>query len=380
MKKNLVVSTCGTSVLTNGAGNDMRKLLVRCANKKEMDIPSPEREAMDRWIEERSKELKIACDDPAARMSAEINGLLAFYRVEGTDVRDDGQDEHYLLVTDTYLGRRAFLCISGWIKRRFGRPPQMVSAGGLNTADISDFRAALADIVHQLDRQHRLLDWRNQGYHVVFNLTGGFKSVNGFMQTIGMLFANECFYLFEGSRELMRVPRLPIGLDTTGAFGANLAAVRRMANGAELTRIECGTLPETLLFEVSGSGVTLSEWGLSLWIAERREHYGKALMDPISVRLRFSDHFQRQGDGRTGILRQDDRLDQLNCRLDELARCMDGGGQSGGYNPRGLRFKKLASQVSGSTHEFHIWTDLDRRGYGHYDDDRFVVDRIDDHL
>ena len=83
MKKNLVVSTCGTSVLTNGAGNDMRKLLVRCANKKEMDIPSPEREAMDRWIEERSNELKIACDDPAARMSAEINGLLASIALKG---------------------------------------------------------------------------------------------------------------------------------------------------------------------------------------------------------------------------------------------------------------------------------------------------------
>lgn len=380
MTNNLVVSTCGTSVLTNGAGDDMRRLLVTYANKKEKDIPSTEREGIDRWIEERSKELGNACDDVAARMSAEINGLLAFYRAKGTGVRGHEQDQHYLLVTDTYLGERAFLCISNWIEHRFGRPPQKVSAGGLNTADIGNFRAALTDIVNELDKQHRLADWRNQGYYVAFNLTGGFKSVNGFMQTVGMLFANECFYLFEGSKEVMRVPRLPITLDTASAFDDNLTAVRRMANGEELTRTECGTLPETLLFEVSGSDVMLSEWGLSLWIAERRKHYGQALMTPISKQLRFSDHFQRQGDEKERILRQDDRLAQLNCRLDELARCIDGGGQVGNYNPRGLRFKKLANQKSGSTHEFYIWTDLDHRGYGHYDDNRFVVDRIDDHL
>ena len=330
---------------------------------------------IDAWVDQRREHMREVTDEAAAQLSAEINGLLAYYRGAGTAMADNERDQHWLVVTDTYLGQRAFECIGGWLGRNFPQPAK-VTAGGLNTSRIADFRAALADIVMVLDGLG-LAQWRRRGYRVVFNLTGGFKSVNGFMQTIGMLFADECFYLFEGSGEVMRVPRLPISLDAATPFRDNLDAVRRMANGETLTRGDCGTLPETLLFVVDDS-VQLSEWGAALWLRARPEMYGEALMEPLSGRLRFSAVFNEQvGDRRPGILRQPDRLDTLNQRLDDLARHLETGKNLGRLGFRPLQ----GNPIPPCTHEFDIWGDQEHRGFGRYEDvgggQVFVVERIE---
>ena len=178
----------------------------------------------------------------------------------------------------------------------------------------------------------------------------------------------------------MRVPLLPITLDARGAFSRDLLSVRKLANGIELNRSEVAAVPDTLLFEVGGC-VKLSDWGVLLWPAERDAIYGEGLMRPLLNGVQFSRGFCRQVARPTGLLRQIDRVRRLNMRLDDLALCIDQGGQNGTHNLNGLDFKKLQGKpIQGSTHEFDIWSDLDRRGFGHYEDDLFVVDRVDDHL
>ena len=377
--RKVIVSTCGTSIFTNGADDKMRKLLNSSSNKKKTDIPSEDRKQIDDWIAKRASKLRVANEVDAADMSAELNGLLTYYRAAGVDIKDAGQDQHYLVSTDTYLGERASNCISDWWKRRGGGRLTNITTGGLNTSDMDDFRAALADIVDILDG-NGLANWRREGRHVAFNLTGGFKSVNGFMQSLGMLFADECFYFFEGSQEIMRVPLLPLKLDARSAFEHDLFSVRQMANEIEVDSRDCSGIPETLLFKVSGRA-TLSEWGRTLWIAERKEIYGERLMEPLSRKVRFSQKFTDQVEDRKRLLSHKSRVSGLNVRLDNLARCIDEGGQHGKYNPRALRFKRIKGpSIKGSDHEFYIWSDLNRRGYGHFDKGVFEVDRIDDHL
>ena len=363
---NLIVSTCGTSLLTNDADQELRRLLVTHANAKANDIDANDRRRIDEWTGERRRQLLEADDDDAARLSAELNGLLAYYRDLGRSINDADQDRYYLVVTDTHVGEQAFQCISAWLKNK-GRTATKITAGGLNTSDIGSFRVALADIVKYFDVTLDLAAWRGRQYRVVFNLTGGFKSVNGFMQTIGMLFADECFYLFEGSRcrPLMRVPRLPIRLDARQAFVDNLESVRRMANGEVLTQDECGTLPETFLFEVPGDdSVQLSEWGEAFWAMVRREIYGGSLMEPLSGRLRLSDDFRGQVRKRTpDILRQPDRLYTLNQRLDDLARYLETN-----ENLERLDFKQLrGNRIPPCTHEIDVWGDQEYRGFGRYE-------------
>ena len=373
---NLIVSTCGTSLLTNGADQELRRLLVTHANAKANDMDANDRRRIDEWTGERRRQLLEADDDDdAARLSAELNGLLAYYRDLERSINDADQDQHYLVVTDTHVGEQAFQCISAWLDNK-GRTATKITAGGLNTSDIGSFRVALAEIVKYFDVTLDLATWRDRQYRVVFNLTGGFKSVNGFMQTIGMLFADECFYLFEGSRQLMRVPRLPIRLDARQAFVDNLESVRRMANGEVLTQDECGTLPETFLFEVPGDdSVQLSEWGEAFWAVVRPEIYGDGLMEPLSGRLRLSDDFREQvRKGSPGILRQPDRLYTLNQRLDDLARYLETN-----QNLERLDFKQLQGNLA-YTHEFDVWGDQEYRGFGRYENvgggEVFVVECI----
>jgi len=91
-----------------------------------------------------------------------------------------------------------------------GNQSLLVSACGLRTNRLASFRVALADLTEQLDTLVR--SYREQGWFVVFNLTGGFKSLNGYLQTLGMISADRCVFIFEGAPELMEIPRLPVRL------------------------------------------------------------------------------------------------------------------------------------------------------------------------
>jgi hypothetical protein len=69
---------------------------------------------------------------------------------------------------------------------------------------------------------------------VVFNLTGGFKSLNGYLQTVAMISADRCAFLFEGAPELMEIPRLPVRLaeiDEQGACSVQRGEVLRRSGG-----------------------------------------------------------------------------------------------------------------------------------------------------
>ena len=374
---NLLISTCGTSLWTNCADQPMRASLGKHSNVQESGVRGGDRDMIDRWLETRTAELCESSDKEAARLSAEINGLLGWYAAAGHNL--DGDDIHWLVASDTYLGQRAAATVAAWLEDKTGQRPQCLSAKGLNTARLMDFRHALADMVKQFG-ELGLDGWRSEGRHVAFNLTGGFKSVNGFMQTLGMLFADECFYLFEGSSQVMRVPRLPLKFDAGADFRGSLQAVRRMARGDSVPRAKCGALSSSLLFEVDGECV-LSEWGQALWEVERKALYGKRLMEPLSARLEFSKKFRSQGMGREGVLGQPKYLLGLNECLDALGALLDEDRNSGEFSGGRKQLKLLKGKPKGSriTHEFYIWNDA-RRGYGYFEDGKFVVDHIGDHL
>ena len=375
---NVLISACGTSLWTNDADPDVRTLLGKHSNFQESEIPNDGREAINQWLETRAAKLCGASDKEAARLSAEINGLLGWYAAANRSL--DSQDIHYLVASDTYLGKRAAAEVANWLEAKTGRSPELLSATGLNTAELMNFRSALSDLVKELYCRG-LSDWRSNGQHVAFNLTGGFKSVNGFMQTLGMLFADECFYLFEGSSQVMRVPRLPLKLDAVAEFRDNLRAVRRMTGGCAVPSKECGSLSSFLLFEVCGECL-LSEWGAALWAAERKAIYGNELMEPLSEKLSFSENFRRQAGKKEGCLKDARYMIGLNECLDALGAHLDAG-KMGGKFAASHKFKELKGRPKGSkiTHEFYIWAGKGSRGYGYFvEKTSFVVDKIGKHL
>lgn len=356
----LLLSTCGTSLLGHCAPAD-RAWLQKHANARDID---PARLA----------ELRRQCDDhleaagPVAyKLSAELSSIAAVRRRW-----PKARIQHLLVHTDTDLGELAAELVAQVLEAA-GDVVEPVTAGGLRTDDRRDFRAALALLTQRIEV--RTEDWRRSGSPVLFNLTGGFKSLNSYLQTLGMLLADRCLFLFEGATELMEIPRLPIRFDAAAVVREHFRVFRRLAHGYPVSVAEAQGVPESLLMEVDGV-VDLNEWGQVVWGRASVVLYVEALPQPLSPSVVVADAVRRAFDKLESEEKRKvvDALDAFSLYHDFPKR-----------SPllKSHTFKKLAGDpVPGSTHELYAWSDgAAGRLFGHYEDGGvFVFDALRTHL
>jgi putative CRISPR-associated protein (TIGR02619 family) len=305
----------------------------------------------------------------ARRAAAELNGILTLLSEEPRDCRY----HHILLCTDTWLGEQTGRIVEDWLRRYVHASVELRRQSDLQTENLQLFQSALSDLVQWLDSTIEC--YREQQYRVVFNLTGGFKSVQGFLQTLGNLYADETVYVFEApGSPLLRIPRLPVRLDITDTVERRLPTIRRLANGLTVSPEERLSIPETFLLCVDEQ-VTISPWGTVIWEQTRKELYQRKLWESPSDRFEFGPHFR---DSVKGL--QSDRLLNLNDKLDKLAIFLEGDQ----VRPlQSLDLKKLkGNPTPPSTHEFDAWADRDaKRVYCHYEDtDTLILDRLGEAL
>lgn len=353
----LLVSTCGTSLLTNGANADDRTWLTKVANDVGID------DARFRPIVEDRRARLAAADEPTRRtLSAELNGISAVLKRY-----QPRQVFHLLVHTDTAPGKATVELI----REALGKQTVPVSAGGLRTNDLVSFRAALADLTKQLDEL--VQSYRSQGWFVVFNLTGGFKSLNGYLQTLAMISADRCVFLFEGAPELMEIPRLPVRLSEVDDLREHLGIFRRLSVGYAVEACAARRVPESLLIDVDGE-MTTSPLGDVAWARHLPTLFAEQLHPPLSRKVRVSDPVQKVFSGLEAAQKV-----QVNEALDEFSAHIDHSRPL----PKSRTFKKLQGDpVPGSTHELYAWSDgATGRLFGHYDAESvFVFDRLTNHL
>ena len=359
---NLIVSTCGTSIFTAQSSPEIRKLLTDHANAKlASDIPQPALGAIQQHLDACLTELKTLKQIETLRQrSAEINGLASFYGGQLT-----GKDHHIFVATDTWLGDQAAQAIAA-VLQGYGQSTEVKRVQDLRTDDLPAYRGALSELVHWA--YDTLPDYKRKGYHLVFNLTGGFKAVQGFMQTLGMLHADECVYVYERSAQLIRLPRLPIKMHADSFVRNHLLQFRRMAMGFEVPLPEVQAVPEALLFALDRAA-TLSEWGDMVWREIRDEIYQEKLYPSPSSKLQWKTDFEQTVQG---VERR--ALRDINAKIDDLARFLETGKVT-----KSLDFKQLkCGAIQGSTHEMDAWSDRDgKRLFGHYNSANvFVLDRL----
>lgn len=356
----LILSTCGTSLLTNLAG-ERRNLVTQYANARTPDqVPLSERTELERLITHMRDEVARADDAKRARLSAELNGLLRYC---GGSL-GGRSNHHWLIATDTWLGSATAAAISEVLEAR-GHTAQVRRIPDLRTDSLAEFRVAVTELIRLCAQEIRPL--REQRWRVVFNLTGGFKSVQGFIQALGMLYADESVYVFEGTEELLRLPRLPITLDAAVLVRRYERIFRRLAAGLPVSLVEARDVPETLLFE-DGGQVTLSLWGDVIWAEAGDALLGERLWPPVDEKLRFSDKLSAM----VNACSEDERR-QVNQRLAELARHL----RDPQYNPRRLDFKKLQVPHGRWTHECDAWASHGaKRLFGYFEGAVFVVDAL----
>ncbi len=365
--RRVIVSSCGTSVLTNGATEAVRRELNRTANDRDKDLARDFRARIEARAAEVEKTLLDADLQTVRRMSAELNGIVAIY---GDRIPDDaGKDLHFLVCTDTFQGKTAARVVERWLSAR-GLPAQVVAIEDLRTADLEEFNLG----VHRLVKwcEEALPGYRDRQWTVLFNLVGGFKAVQAYLAVLGMFYADETVYIFEASRTLIRIPRLPIRLDPEGVVSDNLKVFRRLSIEESLPAEEVRAIPGTLV-EVVDDRATLSVWGELVWSRCYKREYATKLHPPPCQRLRFTEAFEKDAQRYAGS----DRMVRINERIDALARYL-----RTGTNPRSLEFKQLRGNPRPpSTHECDAWSDLDaRRIYCHFEGPVLVLDRLASHL
>jgi putative CRISPR-associated protein (TIGR02619 family) len=303
---------------------------------------------LDRLLEQLEKDLKIWSVQDARRNSAELNGLLTYY--QGNPANGHG-NRHCFVHSDTYVGEQCAQIIGAWCELQ-KLPSEFYRVPGLNTADYLSFNAAMSDLAKWCAEYVDL--WRVPQNEVVFNLTGGFKSLQGFMQTLGMFYADETFYLFESSDVLMRIPRLPIDIDT-GAYEEiekHFLTYRRLSLGISVSPAELSGIAGSMIF-TDGESTVLSAWGEIFWDKFTQTHYEKQLYPSPITEIVLSESFRKdlaswKGDKHV--------LFSVNQRLDDLAKYLLGGRKN---CPKRLDFKSITGDLAiktDCTHEFDAWS------------------------
>lgn len=360
-KRNLIVSTCGTSILTNTTEEPLRKILNLYANLKQADeCPPDERALIESHIRKRQQTLLQADDQECARLSAELNAVLQFYQSTS-----ESQDMHILLHTDTWLGTQTGHIIRSILEKK-GFAVDTPNIKDLRTQDLTGFQLALSDLVKWASET--LPSYQNQ-YRIVFNLTGGFKSIQGFMQALAMLYADESIYIFE-TGALLRIPRLPLKMDAELVIRENLSILRQLECGLKNLDFTVTNFPETFLLHID-SDTVLSPWGELVWQDHKPQIYCEQLHESPSTRIYFTDKFKSSVENLEA-----DRLRQINERIDDLVRFTHTG-----EHLKRLSFHRLQGKPYGnSTHEIYAFSDDAKRIYCHYEQDVIVLDALDKHL
>lgn len=357
MERLLLLSTCGTSLLTNGAPEETRQWLVRVANESSLQDS-----LLADLVAKCRDKLRNAEVAERRRLSAELNGIGAVM-----DRFQPQQVQHLLVHTDTAVGRAAADLVVE-VLRSEGVAVDALTAGGLRTDHPASFREAISELTREIE--DRATGYREKGWMVAFNLTGGFKPLNAYLQALGMLFADRCVFLFEGAGALMEIPRLPVRLADAEELRAYLTVFRRLARGFRVLPEETRDMPDALVLVLDGQ-VTTSVWGDVVWSRIRSRLLAEALQEPLSKRVRLSPKIG------TTFLKLDARERvAVNEALDDFSAHVDGVRPL----PASRQFKKLQGDpVPGSTHELYAWTyGSAGRLFGHYrGDGSFFFDKLD---
>jgi putative CRISPR-associated protein (TIGR02619 family) len=287
--KKLVISTVGTSLLTNQIDREFEDnwavRLRDTANLSQEEIANYHEDVSDiiKTLQDRAGEkLKGEVED-IREASAELNGIYALYKKQ---LNQGSKDMHWLIATDTAQDQVTAKMLENFLRTQ-GLTADLHTPQGFSARSTEAFTNGIDKFLNWIEET--VPGYKDSGYQICFNLVGGFKAIQGFANTIGMFYADEIIYIFEGSRDIITIPRLPIKVDTSVIKPVQFAL---MASGVGVwvKLSELQSVPETLIFVV-GEEATLSNWGRLTWNNCKRELLARDLLEfPCLV---YEDWFKK---------------------------------------------------------------------------------------
>jgi putative CRISPR-associated protein (TIGR02619 family) len=307
-------------------------MLRETANLRETEM-GPDQLGLIRERCDKVRKTLSMVNDPATvrRLSAELNGIYTYCSLTPAGVLK--RDLHFLIATDTFQGRMtAELVLEHLLS--LGAGAQVFCPSNLSAKDRAVFAQGVIALIKWCDET--LPGYRKEGYHVVFNLVGGFKGVQGYLNTLGMFYADDIIYIFENG-DLIRIPRLHIRLDDQPIFRQKASLFARLADDVAGLE-EAGGVPEVFL-ETDAEHAWLNEWGQLVWAQKKEELLGgEQLLElpGLTYGERFWRDFTAWKNRREKVKLQETlvKVSRLWCRGGLAALRGDGGIQYETYRDR----------------------------------------------
>lgn len=284
-QKRFIVSTVGISVFLNilePSESAWRQQLNQAANEKQL---SRDLETLaDQLMQRAADRLKQGDVAERRRLSAELNGIYGIYN---NNLEAGKADMHHLVATDTALGRKAARVIQDFLRER-GLSVDFYVPEKLSTATPAAFSNGVKALIRWCEET--LPGYRDNGYCIIFNLTAAFKSLQGYLNIMGMFYADEMVYIFETGSQLVSIPRLPLQVDVT-FLRQHSVELAMMAEGHIFPQVQVATIPDGLLDIDEKGDACLSDWGQLIWNRVRHELLSEELLR--FPRLHYEASFQR---------------------------------------------------------------------------------------
>lgn len=177
MLQHFILSPTGVSLLVNAAKGDQTKtsLVNKYANTETItQVPEEHQQTLSDLIKVAEDNLQQSTFNEVPRLSAELNGIIRFY----DNQMNHPQDYHQFLCTDTWLGEEAAQLAAAWLRKMTNATVDVYRLKDLQTSDLDCFQSALSELTKW--SEETIPEFQKQGYGIIFNLTSGFKSVQGF--------------------------------------------------------------------------------------------------------------------------------------------------------------------------------------------------------
>ncbi|MDB9310656.1 CRISPR-associated protein [Aphanizomenon sp. CS-733/32] len=288
----LVISTVGTSLLTNQirrkSENNYYNRLRDTANCSADEIQKYHEDVVDiiQELKERAEEKLNSNDiDEIREASAELNGIYGLYKGQ---ISEGKQDIHWLIASDTAQDQVTSEMLHSFLSTReltvFNPYGSKYSPQGFSTISDEAFTQGIDELLNCFE--DTIPGYQDKGYEICFNLVGGFKAIQGFVNTFGMFYADKITYIFEGSSDIIYIPRLPIKINTEIIKPVEFLL---MAQGTWIDINKLDNVPETLLYRVENEAI-LSTWGRLIWNRSK----GDILRDILNGDLLELPHIKRE--------------------------------------------------------------------------------------
>ena len=252
----IFISPVGTSILTNFVRkNKVSFKVYDYANFSEGDFKQEDLTTLYSVVDQLKKEATTWNIEDAKAASAELNGLLSF----DTKLKED--DLLYFIITDTLQSKLSFEIVNTFLESHYGITGQKITLKHLTTKNKNEFLKGIKELLRWSNEN--LSSFKANNYSIFFNLTGGFKSLLGYLTPIGMFYADSIFYIFE-TGDLIEIPKLPITVDDE-LFSQYAKEFLLMSAYQFLSGNKLNNIPKTLLEEVETDIYGLSVWGELMW-------------------------------------------------------------------------------------------------------------------